>query len=47
MEQNLVPRVFVSDFFIHGGLSAGGVLTWGLGLPQGTGGVTVFLKSRV
>lgn len=47
MEQNLVPQVFVSDFFIHGGLSAGGVLTWGLGVLWGTGGVTVFLRSRV
>ena len=33
MEQNLVPQVFVSDFVIYGGLTAGEVLMRGLGVP--------------
>lgn len=33
MEQSLVPQVFVSGFFIYGGLTAGEVLTRGLGVP--------------
>lgn len=38
MEQNLVPQVFVSGFFTYGGLTAGEVLTQGLGVsPEQVG----------
>lgn len=35
MEQNLVPQVFVSDFFIYGGFTTGAMLTLGSGGAPG------------
>lgn len=35
MEQNLVPQVFVSDFFIYRGFTTGAMLTLGSGGAPG------------
>lgn len=35
MEQNLVPQVFVSDFFIYRGFTTGAMLTLGSGGDPG------------